>query len=80
MSATSFIGGRAVIYRRRGWCYADTDLLAKWPPDRPCPECGLGYAVCVVCGRADHDPCLGHMNGIDSVCCGHGGRSPEIRH
>lgn len=36
-----------------------------WRP-RQCSFCGL------VWGESTHDPCLGHLDGTTSACCGHG--------
>ena len=42
----------------------------------PCPACNVVPTVCGLCTDAGdpqtHDPCLGHIEGATSACCGHG--------
>lgn len=44
-----------------------------------CLACGKTSQPCLFCTIAgsswcnDHDPCIGHLEGIRGVCCGHGG-------
>ena len=37
-----------------------------------CGHCQQELKSCTVCGSADHDPCLGHIEGVKFACCGHG--------
>lgn len=78
------IRGHAVVYHDDAYYYADTGELAEgWGGEpRACPECGELPRPCEAgCGyRRDnanpflwlHDPCLGHLAGVRSACCGHG--------
>ena len=40
----------------------------------PCPACGKQSVECTHCTqwKGDHDPCIGHVENIKGVCCGHG--------
>lgn len=46
--------------------YADTGEPVVHPSRRPCPKC---HRLPTPDG---HDPCLGHIEGAISACCGHG--------
>lgn len=75
----AYIGGHAVTFRNGQYVYIDTGELAGYPPQRPCPECGMAYSRCEACGDEAHDPCLGHLDGVGSACCGHGVERPYLR-
>lgn len=47
------------------WRYDDNDAIVEENP-RPCPECDE-YRT-----DENYDPCIGHVPGAISVCCGHG--------
>ena len=66
------------IYR-----YLDGEPAECWGGEpRPCPKCGELPTPCDLCtyipegpnavGPWMHDPCLGHVEGVKSACCGHG--------
>lgn len=46
--------------------YADTGEPVTYPSRRPCPQC---HRLPTSDGA---DPCLGHIEGAISACCGHG--------
>lgn len=69
MSATGTIGGHDVTWDGHTWRYDDDG--AEAPDGRPCPHCHHSPSACGSCGEP-HDPCIGHVDGARSVCCGHG--------
>ena len=79
------MAGRVIYYGEDGnWRHYDTGGVAPIPRkdeliDRPCPACGLDFEVCTEPEYSEvpeqHDPCLGHMEGVSYACCGHGGRA-----
>lgn len=51
----------------------EVDPLGAYDNRRdPCPECGRIGELCSLCDGQTHDPCLGHIEGARSACCGHG--------
>jgi hypothetical protein len=49
--------------------YEKVQCLACGEISKPCLYCTIeGNPWC-----NDHDPCIGHIEGIVGVCCGHGG-------
>ena len=74
MTVTARMSGRDVRYDEgiARWLWEDTGKPA-YIGDRPCPRCGLSYAPCDQCDEPLlHDPCIGHIEGVNSACCGHG--------
>ena len=68
-----YLQGWPVTYDGRRFRHAAT-LAPFVPNEHPCPSCGLEFAPCAK-GCTDsvrHDPCLGHIDGANSACCGHG--------
>lgn len=53
----------------KDWAYVDTQELVKNNPDRPCGHCGLSNTP------EGYDGCLGHIEGAQNACCGHGEES-----
>lgn len=59
---------------RQEFVYTDDLSPAGGPgeaPPRPCVLCLHPPAWCEPCGNW-HDPCVGHIPGVVSACCGHG--------
>lgn len=56
------------------WLWADT--LSPTPQyggeERHCTQCGDMPSPCDTGCPEGHDPCLGHIAGASSACCGHG--------
>ena len=75
---STWVGHNIVSLQGRSF-YEDTGEAVDWKRKRPCPACGKEFTPCEVCGANDedwgqgsHDPCLGHIPGVGSACCGHG--------
>lgn len=70
MTATATMFGHEVFWDEPGqtWRYADDGALAHgWGGDpRPCPQCGDLPTT------EGDDPCIRHIPGVYSACCGHG--------
>ena len=75
MTAHGHIFGNAVTWDEGNqvYRYQDGALASGWGgKPRPCPQCGdLPTAE-------GYDPCLGHILGAYSACCGHGVEDGEI--
>ena len=56
----------------RYWYDPEKDQVAQYNNEKgePCPHCEVVPSKCA-CGLT-HDPCLGHIEGARSACCGHG--------
>lgn len=79
-----FIRGHPVIWDGMIYRYADGTPAEAWGGEpRPCVLCQQMPEPCVEegCsyrpetgnpGQWLHDPCLGHLAGYRSACCGHG--------
>jgi len=65
MSAISHCRGHIIYYDGHEWRYKDNNNLLI-NENRPCVRCGK-YPT-----PEGYDACLGHINGIESACCGHG--------
>lgn len=65
---TSMARGHRLVWSER-WCYEDG---IPFDDTRTCVECSLPHT------KNGPDPCLGWIEGMRSVCCGHGGRQPMI--
>jgi len=60
---TSLSRGNITIFKNGIWVYEDgtpADI------DRPCKKCGKMPTP------EGYDACLGYVEGVSSVCCGHG--------
>lgn len=68
MSARSYQRGHPIIWRDGQWVYEDDD--SPIVEERPCARCGEMPTV------EGYDVCLGHIEGVSSVCCGHGVERP----
>jgi hypothetical protein len=78
------VRGHAVLFAGGVYRYSDTGQLAEgWGGEpRACAFCGDEPRPCEEgCGYVRdnsnptiwfHDPCLGHLWGVRSACCGHG--------
>ena len=70
MTAKSYQSGHEIYYdeEKKKWLYCDTkeSRFVK----RPCKKCGR-FAT-----PEGYDACLGHLEGINSACCGHGVEEP----
>lgn len=66
MAAKGWKRGHEVEWDKEGeqWHYADTGEVADY--DRSCIKCGEMPT------SKGHDPCIGHIKGAISACCGHG--------
>lgn len=76
MSDTGTVRGNPVARAGTGWVWADTGEPAEhWDEHgtwRPCIQCGRTPQPCEHGCQRRHDPCLGHIDGAASACCGHG--------
>lgn len=76
MPDTGTVRGNPVTRAGQGWAWADTGQPAEhWDEDgtwRPCTQCGRTPQPCEHDCQRRHDPCLGHIDGATSACCGHG--------
>ena len=83
MAATGFIRGHEVFYDGDDWYYKDTKQLASLFQQSQ-RACWLCEEVPVRCTEPEcddywqgfHDPCIGHVKGVMSACCGHGRKNP----
>jgi len=75
LGAKGMVRGHRVVYDedREQWLWADT-LLPSYHDDssRPCARCGKPPTI------EGHDACLGHLDGVDGACCGHGREQPSV--
>ena len=62
----SYSHGHKIYSKGVNWYYLDTDELHDNKKPRPCPRCG-NYPT-----KEGYDACVGHIDGMKSVCCGHG--------
>ena len=65
MTATGIIFGHDAFYADDRWYWEDTGTPV-YPITRICPRCYLPPTA------EGEDPCVGHVKGATSVCCGHG--------
>jgi len=65
MSARSHTRGNEIYYDGNTWRYSDNGNPLQ-SETRPCIRCGKRPT------EEGHDACLGHLEGKDSACCGHG--------
>lgn len=70
MSAISHNRGHEVVFINGTWVYSDDGTPAAI--DRPCKRCGRMPTV------EGHDACIGHIDGANSACCGHGVDTPIL--
>lgn len=68
MTVTGMMMGHKVSWDGGVWRY-DDGLPA--PDCRTCSFCDRPPEQCPICDEP-HDPCIGHVDGARSVCCGHG--------
>jgi len=66
MTATQYLGGR--LYE-----YDETDNSWHSPDTETCPRCGRTLHP-----GQEPDPCIGHVPGAETVCCGHGVEEPYV--
>ena len=73
MSSRSSWRGHPIVERDGNWVYVDdgSPVATTEGGIRPCGRCGQPGPS----GRADLDPCLSVLPGVDNACCGHGNRS-----
>ena len=66
MSARSYARGHEIVFNQQKgqWLYADTGQV--FDDSRPCKRCGKHPT------EDGCDACLGHIQGAESACCGHG--------
>lgn len=58
---------------KKSWLWADSLEPAEQSGSfRPCPRCNRTPEPCPRGCPVPHDPCLGHIEGALSCCCGHG--------
>lgn len=76
MTVTGTMRGIPVRYDEdsRTWVWTDTGTPAEHFGEdyRPCIQCGMTPEPCERGCQRRHDPCLGHIDGALSCCCGHG--------
>lgn len=60
--------GHKIIYENEKWIY--TDNKQEIDENRPCKRCGKSPT------KEGHDACIGHVENIESACCGHGIQEP----
>ena len=73
MATRAYVGSHAVTYEKDQWVFDDTNMQATYEEllERSCQCCHKRFIRCSVCQEI-HDPCLGHLAGVTSACCGHG--------
>jgi len=74
MTITGYTFGRMAYWddALQGERWMDTHEAVDENP-RPCPKCGKMPA------EDGSDPCIGHVPGATSICCGHGVHEPYGR-
>ena len=65
MSVTSQSRGHAIYYDNKNWRYVDNNNLLH-SENRPCARCKKMPTP------EGYDACLGHIERMVSMCCGHG--------
>ena len=65
MSVTSQSRGHKIYYDGKAWRYSDNGNLLQ-NEARACIRCGKHPT------KEGFDACVGYIEGVDSVCCGHG--------
>lgn len=68
----SHIRGNPIIYQHGQWEYEDGTPLNK--EERPCTRCGKMPT------KEGHDACLGHIEGANHACCGHGVEKAYVKY
>lgn len=61
---TSYQRGHLIKFVNNEWLYVDNNTSIAI--ERPCVKCNLMPTL------EGYDPCLGHIEGATSACCGHG--------
>jgi len=64
MTARSRRRGHPIEYINGVWSYSEGPQKGKYGEERPCTKC---HGV-----SAQHDVCLGRLEGVSAACCGHG--------
>ena len=65
---TSGLRGHKIYFKNGQWFYLeDNTPITK---EKPCIRCGKMPT------KEGYDACLGHINGVESACCGHGMTEP----
>lgn len=64
MTATGHMRGHPIYYDGVVWRYSDNGAIAD--DSRPCARCGQMPTP------EGYDACIGHIEGVESACCGHG--------
>jgi len=64
MTVKSFSRGHPIYYYNKQWLYQDDNTLVSI--ERPCTKCGNMPTV------EGYDSCLGKIENVSSICCGHG--------
>ena len=74
MTATGRTHGHQVVWDEGGEVWRWLDNGGVVTDERPCLFCGEPFTeMCDECDYGTpHDPCLGHIDGALSACCGHG--------
>ena len=70
MSATSHLRGNPIEYDNKRWVYSDDKSPIS--VQHPCTRCGEMPT------KEGYDACLGHIEGAESACCGHGVVAPIL--
>lgn len=70
--ATSYSRGHQIYYdfNSKVWRYVDSGEVDN--DQRPCKLCGKMPT------KEGYDPCIGHIEGAISACCGHGVTEPFV--
>ncbi len=76
MTVTGVIQGYQVFYGWDAGQWMDNAGTVFVLNARPCPSCLSKFRPCIECGDKHsptyHDPCLGHLPGVENACCRHG--------
>lgn len=68
ITSKSHSRGHEVYFDGKEWRYSDNNAVDL--DQRPCKRCGCHPT------KEGYDACLGHIEGMKSVCCGHGVTEP----
>lgn len=63
-----FNRGNPIKYVNNQWVYEDGVPIEN--EERPCTRCGRMPT------KEGYDACLGYVEGVSSICCGHGKTEP----
>lgn len=67
----SYLRGHVILFKDGQWVYEDTGEPISM--DRPCKRCERAPIN-------EMDACMGYIEGMSSVCCGHGVSEPIVKY